>query len=66
MPTEHKMDHYEKWLAALPVFQSHYATYQENQEWKWFFGLVAAVSQYKDAESAKTAVTNNIQVWVTQ
>ena len=55
------MDQYEKWLAALPVFQEHYATYQENTEWSWFYGMVADVAQYKDAKSAKTAVTSNIQ-----
>ena len=25
MPTKRKMDQYEKWLAALPIFQNRYA-----------------------------------------
>ena len=61
---EHKMDQYEKWLAALPIFQQHYATYQETQEWKWFYGMFTEATQYKDAKPAKTAVTSNIQSWV--
>ena len=60
------MDQFEKWLAAYSVFQAHYANYQENCKCKWFYGLIATAAQYKYVDSAKTAVTANVQKWVTQ
>ena len=46
-------DQYAKWLAALEIYQQHYKKYLENQEWKWFYGLVKSATEHENANSAK-------------
>jgi hypothetical protein len=57
-------DQYVVWTCGFKIFNLHYKIYQERQEMKAFWKLLASETGYDSGPSVQTAAITYIRKWV--
>ena len=59
-------DQFAVWTSGFHIFNLHFKVYQEKQEMKSFWKLLASVTGYENGSAVQTAANNYIRKWVEQ